>query len=120
MSSLPAQPSSSRRRAHAAVRAATTQTTPVFDRVAERVAALSTARRNPSGSSQRIPIRFPSRAPGFGLVAGGPAGSSGGILLFGLLSFLLVLAIPNAVRWLRPAVARGLSPRYVALRDRPG
>jgi pyrroloquinoline quinone (PQQ) biosynthesis protein C len=28
--------------------------------------------------------------------------------------------IPNAVRWLRPALAHGLSPAYVAIGDRPG
>jgi len=66
-----------------------------------------------------VPIPIPQRAPGWGLFAGGAA-DGGGVLLFGLLSFLLLLAIPNAVRWLRPAVALGLSSRYVALRDRPG
>jgi pyrroloquinoline quinone (PQQ) biosynthesis protein C len=36
------------------------------------------------------------------------------------LSFLFLLAIPTAVRWLRPALAHGMSPAYVALSDRPG
>jgi hypothetical protein len=44
----------------------------------------------------------------------------GGALLFGLLGFLLLLAIPTAVRWLRPAMALGLTPAYVASRERPG
>jgi hypothetical protein len=46
--------------------------------------------------------------------------SAGGLLLFGLLGFLFLLAIPTAVRWLRTAEALGLSPVYVAPGDRPG
>jgi hypothetical protein len=55
---------------------------------------------------------------GFALLAG--ATSAGGGLLFALLLFGFLLVIPNAVRWLRPALALGLSPAYVALGDRPG
>jgi hypothetical protein len=54
------------------------------------------------------------------LVAVAASLGGGGLLLFGLLAFLFLLAIPTAVRWLRPAAALGLSPAYVALRDRPG
>ncbi len=46
--------------------------------------------------------------------------SAGGLLLFGLVGLLFLLVIPKAVRWLRPALALGLSPAYVATRDRPG
>lgn len=59
--------------------------------------------------------------PGGTLVgAVGGQGSGGGLLLFGLAGLLFLLVIPNAVRWLRPALALGLSPAYVATRDRPG
>jgi len=54
------------------------------------------------------------------LVAVASAVGGSGLLLFGLLSFLFLLAIPSAVRWLRPALALGMSPVYVAPGDRPG
>ena len=54
------------------------------------------------------------------LVAVASAVGGNGLLLFGLLSFLFLLAIPSAVRWLRPALALGMSPAYVAPGDRPG
>jgi hypothetical protein len=63
----------------------------------------------------------PYDPPGGTLVgAVGGQGSGGGLLLFGLAGLLFLLVIPNAVRWLRPALALGLSPAYVATRDRPG
>jgi hypothetical protein len=83
-----------------------------------RTAIVPDASRRGADPPQRVPL--PQQGPGSGLVAGAAAAGGGGVLLFGLLSFLLLLAIPNAVRWLRPAVALGLSPAYVALRDRPG
>ena len=70
------------------------------------------------GSRAPAPRRDP---PGGALVdAVGGQGSGGGLLLFGLAGLLFLLVIPNAVRWLRPALALGLSPAYVATRDRPG
>jgi hypothetical protein len=66
---------------------------------------------------------LPSRAPSwpgsnFANAAVGASGS--GLLFFGFLLFAFLLVIPNAVRWLRPALALGLSPAYVALGERPG
>ena len=81
-------------------------------------AIVRAADRNGADSNQRGPL--PRRAPGVGLVSGASGEGGAAPLLFGLLSFLLLLAIPTAVRWLRPAAALGLSPAYVALRDRPG
>jgi hypothetical protein len=57
--------------------------------------------------------------PGF-TSAGASGGIGGGLLAFAILLFSLLLVIPNAVRWLRPALALGLSPAYVAIGDRPG
>jgi hypothetical protein len=68
----------------------------------------------------RLPPRLPQQFPGAALLAAFGQAGGGGILLFGLLGFLFLLAIPTAVRWLRPALALGLSPAYVALRDHPG
>jgi hypothetical protein len=72
--------------------------------------------------STRSPVplpRLPWPSPvGVGAAVGAAGGS--GPLLFGLLAFAFLLAIPNAVRWLRSALALGLSPAYVALSDRPG
>jgi hypothetical protein len=67
----------------------------------------------------RVPA--PHNPPG-GTLVGAFAGadSAGGLLLFGLVGLLFLLVIPTAVRWLRPALALGLSPAYVATRDRPG
>src|SRR5919108_180635 len=48
------------------------------------------------------------------------ASGSGGVVPFAALTFAILLAIPNAVRWLRAALALGLSPAYVAPGDRPG
>jgi hypothetical protein len=67
------------------------------------------------------PLPRPHHTGFFGVLAAfGEAPGGGGLLLFGLLGFLFLLVIPNAVRWLRPALALGLSPAYVATRDRPG
>jgi hypothetical protein len=68
----------------------------------------------------RVPLPPPGRLPGIGALAAFAGASGGGLLLFGLLGFLFLLAIPNAVRWLRSALALGLSPAYVAPSDRPG
>jgi hypothetical protein len=65
------------------------------------------------------PPRLPWPSPVGGAGAVGGAGGSG-LLLYGLLAFAFLLAIPTAVRWLRAALALGLSPAYVALSDRPG
>ena len=65
------------------------------------------------------PPRVPWPAP-IGVAAAAVGSGGGGLLLFGLLAFAFLLAIPTAVRWLRPALALGLSPAYVALSDRPG
>jgi hypothetical protein len=68
----------------------------------------------------RSPQRTP-QLPGGAAVAGFvSAAGSGGMVLFGLLGFLFLLAIPNAVRLLRPVSALGMTPAYVALSDRPG
>jgi hypothetical protein len=73
----------------------------------------------PRASEEPSPPHAPS-LPGVGALISLMTSAAGGILLFGLLAFLFVLAIPNAVRWLRPAVALGLSPAFVAPSDRPG
>lgn len=75
----------------------------------------------PNRSSPRVP-QPPSKLPlpGSGLLTTLGGASGGGLLLFGLLCLAFLLAIPKAVRWLRPAVALGLSPAYVAPSDRPG
>ena len=78
-----------------------------------RQATSSTGRRAP------LPPPLPVPAPGFGLL-GGTSNAGGGLLLFGLVLLGFLLVIPNAVRWLRPALALGLSPAYVAIGDRPG
>lgn len=59
--------------------------------------------------------------PGFP-TAGLAVGASGGgvVLLFAALLLTLMLAIPNAGRWLRPALALGLRPAFVSPGDRPG
>jgi hypothetical protein len=72
----------------------------------------------PSGRLPSPPL--PAPPPGSSLLAALGALGGGGLILFALLAFGFLLAIPNAVRWLRPASALGLSPTYVALRDRPG
>ena len=69
----------------------------------------------------RVPQRPPPLPPpGSSVLAGTSTSGGGGLLLFGLLAFAFLLAIPTAVRWLRPALALGLSPAYVAPGDRPG
>jgi uncharacterized membrane protein len=74
----------------------------------------------PASPTPRLP-NSPLPLPGAGLLgASSAAGGGGGGLLFGLLVFAFLLAIPNAVRWLRTALALGLSPAYVAIGDRPG
>ena len=77
------------------------------------------AAEHSADGSRRAPAPLPQAPPGTGLGAAA-AGSGGGLLLFGLLAFALLLAIPTAVRWLRAALALGLSPAYVAPSDRPG
>jgi hypothetical protein len=72
-----------------------------------------------SGSSPAPLPRLPWPSP-VGIAAAVGAVGGSGLLLFGLLAFAFLLAIPNAVRWLRSALALGLSPAYVALSDRPG
>jgi hypothetical protein len=104
---------------------------PTGSRLLRDRAALGTAahRENPFVSEQRAAargLRSPAPLPrlplpspvGVGAVLGGAGGS--GLLLFGLVAFAFLLAIPTAVRWLRAALALGLSPAYVALSDRPG
>jgi hypothetical protein len=51
--------------------------------------------------------------------AGAASGSSGGGLLAALL-LVFILAVPNAGRWLRPALALGLTPVTISPGDRPG
>jgi hypothetical protein len=71
-------------------------------------------------AGSRVPLpRLPLPSPDGLAAALGAAGGSG-LLFFGLLAFAFLLAIPTACRWLRPALALGLSPAYVALSDRPG
>jgi hypothetical protein len=73
-----------------------------------------------SGDKPRGPL--PGGLPpmnGVGAFASGGGGGIG-VPFFGLIGFLLLLAIPTAVRWLRPAAALGLTPAYVAPGDRPG
>jgi hypothetical protein len=70
----------------------------------------------------RSPLPDLPRAPFPGAASAGAAGSApgGSLLAFAALLFGFLLVIPNAVRWLRPALAHGLSPAYVAIGDRPG
>jgi hypothetical protein len=83
---------------------------------AERIAPA--AKRASAPASNLPPSLPPIPGASFG---GALAGSSSTtVLLFGLLGFLFLLVIPNAVRWLRTVLALGLSPAYVALSDRPG
>jgi hypothetical protein len=57
----------------------------------------------------------PTNGPAFGSA---PSTAGSAILIAFLLGF--VLAIPNAGRWLRPALALGLSPVTVSPADDPG
>jgi hypothetical protein len=77
------------------------------------------ARAARTGGNPRGPL--PGGLPPMnGIAAFASGGGGSGALFFGLLGFLLLLAIPTAVRWLRPAGALGLTPAYVAPSDRPG
>jgi hypothetical protein len=78
------------------------------------------AGKGAAGSRSPAP-EFP-RLPFPGFTAAGASGGvgSGGLFVFAILLFGLLLVIPNAVRWLRAALALGLSPAYVAIGDRPG
>jgi hypothetical protein len=78
----------------------------------QRAASNSDSTRAP-GDLPRAPLVDSASA-----VAGSTAGGS--LLAFAFLLFGFLLVIPNAVRWLRPALALGLSPAYVAIGDRPG
>ena len=85
--------------------------------------ATSSATSSPSRqySTPRVPRPPPKLPlPDSGLLTSLGGASAGGLLLVGLLCLAFLLTIPNAVRWLRPAVALGLSPAYVAPGDRPG
>jgi hypothetical protein len=64
--------------------------------------------------------RLPPPLPGLGAVAAFASGAGGGLLLFALFGSLFLLAVPAAARWLRPVLAQGMSPAYVAISDRPG
>ena len=120
-----ASSSSSRQRPVSRTRVRTSQvahaTRPAFPssgvvlRIAVAPAAHSTVSPD---SKQRTPL--PQQPPGSGLVSGASGEGGAAPPLFALSSFLLLLAIPTAVRWLRSAEALGLTPAYVALRDRPG
>jgi hypothetical protein len=72
--------------------------------------------------NSRSPVPDLPRLPLPGFTPAGTSGSAfgGGLLAFAILLFSFLLVIPNAVRWLRPALALGLSPAYVAIGDRPG
>ncbi len=73
----------------------------------------------PAKRTPRVPDSPQMPPSGLNFSALGDGGGSAP-LLFGLLGLLFLLAIPTAVRWLRPALALGLSPAYVAPGDRPG
>jgi hypothetical protein len=92
---------------------------PFLSLASGRVAASAAADARRAVSRSPLP-RLP-RVPLPGFTAAGVSGGSGGVLLaFAVLLFGLLLVIPGAVRWLRPALALGWSPAYVAVGDRPG
>jgi hypothetical protein len=74
------------------------------------------------GAVAPAPLPNLPRVPLPGFAQAGAAGSTAGgsLLAFALLLSGFLLVIPNAVRWLRPALALGLSPAYLAIGDRPG
>jgi hypothetical protein len=87
-------------------------------------AAPTTGRANPAGSAAHAPAaprrndRLPLPAPLNGLVSGSASSTGTALVLAILLAF--VLAAPNAGRWLRPALALGLSPVTLSPDDAPG
>jgi hypothetical protein len=81
------------------------------------VGAPVAAEPSTAGSPQLPP---PSPDHGLGTLAAFGGASGGSPLLFAFLTFGFLLTIPNAVRWLRSALALGLSSAYVAIGDRPG
>lgn len=87
--------------------------------VGDAYPSLSERREGTEPAGSRLPLPRPLPSPD-GLAAALGAAGGGGLLFFGLLAFAFLLVIPTAVRWLRPALALGLSPAYVALSDHPG
>jgi hypothetical protein len=70
-------------------------------------------------SQQPRDHRSPLPGPPTGLSAGSGSASTGGALFLGLL-LGFILAFPNVCRWLRRAVALGLTPVMLDARARPG
>jgi hypothetical protein len=77
-----------------------------------------------SATSSAVPDRAPNLPripiPGFSVAAASGGGAAAALTAFAALLLAFLLVIPNAGRWLRPVLALGLSPAYVALGDRPG
>ncbi|MFL5982085.1 MAG: hypothetical protein ACJ74D_00260 [Gaiellaceae bacterium] len=86
---------------------------------AQSVAHASARDAGPGTTRDRSPQRAPWQFPGAGAAAAF-GGAAGGVSLFFVLISLFLLAIPTAVRWLRPAAAQGMSPAFVALSDPHG
>jgi hypothetical protein len=119
----PTQPSQTGR--HTARRARTAHATaapaPNFAAPLTHVASVEPAGGDDGGARPAPPQKVPSNWPGIGGLAAFASGAGGsGIVLFALFSALFLLAAPTAVRWLRSALALGMSPAYVAFSDRPG
>jgi hypothetical protein len=107
---------------HAARRAQTApQTAPATAAPAPIFTAPATHVASVEHSAPAPPQKVPSQWPGIGGLAAFASGAGGGgLVLFALFSALFLLAAPTAVRWLRSALALGMSPAYVAFSERPG
>jgi hypothetical protein len=84
----------------------------------DRVQPATTAPRAPAAPDREGPGPLPGPTQGPASSVAPTAATGAAVLAALLLGF--VLAIPNAGRWLRPALALGLSPVTVLPADRPG
>ena len=73
-----------------------------------------------AGGGPRSPLPDAPLSGFFSAAGASAGGAGGGLIAFALLLSLFLLVIPNAVRWLRTALALGLSPAYLAIGERPG